>query len=141
MRLPREDDRFSWTHHVVGKMLYYAISEGRIRRIIRAPKRVEEGIAPETVAVMQPAGTTRYQEIWVMYKVEKQPRHLKGSGLRSRREDSALATRTSEPQASERAKRGAKPKIKVITAWRYPGKAPERDPVPKAVIEEVRRLL
>lgn len=93
------------------KMRFYGISEGRIRRIIRFPKRVEEGIADTTVAVMQPAGSKRYQEIWVMYKIQR-PRS-----------------------------KGEKPKIKVITAWRYPGKSPERDPVPGEVLEEVRQLL
>lgn len=108
---PREDAKYTWTSHVVGKMRFYGISEGRIRRIIRFPKRIEEGVADNTVAVMQPAGSKRYQELWVMYKVQR-PR---------------LKTE--------------KPKIKVITAWRYPGKSPERDPVPEEVIQEVKRLL
>lgn len=121
MKPPREDNTYSWTYHVVEKMRYYGISEGRIRRIIRHPARVEEGIAPQTVAVMAPAGMKRYQELWVMYKLTK------GKG----------------PAAKDKklAKLLAKPKIKVITAWRYPGKSPERDPVPHEVIEEVRRLL
>lgn len=92
-------------------MRFYGISEGRVRRIIRFPKRIEEGVADNTIAVMQPAGTKRYQELWVMYKAQK-------------------------PRA-----KGEKPKIKIITAWRYPGKAPERDPVPREVLEEVRKLL
>ncbi|MFH1162399.1 MAG: hypothetical protein V1696_03975 [Candidatus Jorgensenbacteria bacterium] len=122
-KLPREDSTYSWTYHVVEKMQYYGISEGRIRRIIRHPSRVEEGIAPQTVAVMQPAGTKRYQEMWVMYK-------LVGRGQRAGSQLKAHSSKLIE-----------KPKIKVITAWRYPGKSPERDPVPRGVMEEVRRLL
>jgi len=101
---PKDDSKYAWTHHVFEKMKFYGISESRIKRIIRFPKRLEEGIVEGTVAVMQPAGTKRYSEIWVMYK---------------------LAGR----------------KIRIITAWRYPGKSPERDPVPQEVINEVRSLL
>ncbi|MBI5732943.1 hypothetical protein HY967_03220 [Candidatus Jorgensenbacteria bacterium] len=54
---PRNDDKYSWTHHVFDKMRYYGISESRIKRIVRFPNRTEEGIASQTVAVMQPAGT------------------------------------------------------------------------------------
>lgn len=32
-------------------------------------------------------------------------------------------------------------KIKIVTAWRYPGESPERDPVPNDVIEEVRSII
>ena len=31
-------------------------------------------------------------------------------------------------------------KIKIITAWRYPGKAPERDPVPSDILNEIKNL-
>ncbi|MFH1192776.1 MAG: hypothetical protein V1656_00450 [Candidatus Jorgensenbacteria bacterium] len=117
MGLPREDSTYSWTYHVADKMRFYGISEGRIRRIIRHPARVEEGIAPATVAVMSPAGTKRYQEIWIMYKFVK------------------------SANVKLKSKLGGKPKIKVITAWRYPGKSPERDPVPADVLREVQRLL
>lgn len=32
-------------------------------------------------------------------------------------------------------------KIKVITAWRYPGKSPERDPIPPDILREIRAVL
>ncbi len=32
-------------------------------------------------------------------------------------------------------------KIKVITAWRYPGKSPERDPIPVEVLKEIKKLI
>jgi len=53
----------SWTLHARVKMRYYKLSPARVRRVLNSPKRVEEGVAPKTVAMMQPAGT---QEIWVM---------------------------------------------------------------------------
>lgn len=99
-------------------MKFYGLSESRIKRIIRFPKRIEEGIAPNTIAVMQPAGTKKYQEIWAMYKLIGRPSQ-KISNFRF-------------PNAK---------KIKVITAWRYPGKSPVRDPVPPEIIEEVKKIL
>jgi hypothetical protein len=101
---PKNDSTYSWTSHVYGKMLHYGIGEGRIRRIIRAPARIEEGVAENTIAAMQPTGVKGQHEMWVMYKLEKG-------------------------------------KIKVITAWRYPGKSPARDPIPKEVIAEIRQLI
>lgn len=47
-------------------MRYYRLSESRVKRVIRAPERVEEGIAPDTIAVMQPYGNKKDREIWVM---------------------------------------------------------------------------
>jgi len=50
-------------------MKFYGLSENRIKRVFRNQKRVEEGIAPGTVAIMQPAGSKkRPYEIWVMYQ-------------------------------------------------------------------------
>ncbi len=69
----------------------YGLSEQRVRRVVHAPKRVEEGIAPKTIAMMQPASLKTLagkvawnQEIWVMIRDEKARR-------------------------------------KIISAWRYPG--------------------
>lgn len=62
-------DKYLWTIHSRFKMKYYGIAESRVKRIIRFPTRYEEGIVPQTVAVMQPAGTKKYSEIWAMYKL------------------------------------------------------------------------
>ncbi|MDI6734314.1 MAG: hypothetical protein QMD50_02365 [Patescibacteria group bacterium] len=113
---PKNDNKYSWTHHAYDKMRYYGISESRIKRIVRFPKRIEEGIVFDTIAVMQPAGTKKYQEIWVMYKLVKQKTYNKKH-----------TTNNS--------------KIKIITAWRYPGKSSERDPIPEEVLNEVKRIL
>ncbi|MEK7541265.1 MAG: hypothetical protein AAB533_00215 [Patescibacteria group bacterium] len=36
---------------------------------------------------------------------------------------------------------GAKKKIKIISAWRYPGKSPARDPIPAAILREIKAIL
>lgn len=101
-------------------MHYYGLSEQRIKRVIRAPKRVEEGVAPNTVAVMQTqgkgpkslhersdrtSGKKWSQEIWVMWQWSS----------------------------------SKKQKRKIISAWRYPGVSPERGPIPipEDILEEL----
>jgi len=67
---PKNTKEFYWTLHIKKKMLYYGLGEGRLRRIIRAHDRKEEGIAPNTIAVMQRERTKRPSEIWLMYQFE-----------------------------------------------------------------------
>ncbi len=66
---PKNNKDFYWTAHIKRKMRYYQISEGRLKRILRHPKRKEKGIAPNTVALMQSAGTKKPTEIWLMYQL------------------------------------------------------------------------
>ena len=65
---PKNTKEFYWTQHIKRKMWYYRLSEGRLRRILRNPKRREKGIAPKTIALMQSAGTKKPTEIWLMYQ-------------------------------------------------------------------------
>lgn len=94
----------SWTLHARRKMMFYRLSPARVRRVLSAPKRTEEGVAPKTVAMMQPSSlkiapgrsnATKKeawtQEIWVMFQDSKKER-------------------------------------KVISAWRYPGVTKARSP-------------
>ena len=128
MNKPKEDARYSWTAHVFEKMQHYGISESRIKRIIRFPKRREVGIVPSTVAVMQPADSKKYQELWVMYKLAKPTTNTK----KLETEKQNIQWESFKPSSA---------KIRVITTWRYPGKSPERDPVPEEVIREIQTLL
>ena len=58
-------------------MRFYKLSEARVKRILHTPKRIEEGIAPKTIAMMQPAGTTKHPyELWVMIQEEKKRRKV-----------------------------------------------------------------
>ncbi len=57
----------SWTAHARDKMRHWQLSEGRVKRVMHSPLRIEEGIAEGTVAVMQRAGSEKHPyEIWVM---------------------------------------------------------------------------
>lgn len=98
-------------------MRHYRLTPQRIKRIIRYPARLEQGVAEGAIAVMQPArgegrksfstrvsGRERYSEIWAMYAPMRQG-------------------------------------IRVITTWRYPGRSPLRDPVPQEILREIQALL
>lgn len=69
----------TWTFHAKAKMGFYRLSPARVRRVLNAPKRVEEGVAPKTTAMMQPAalkGEKWTQEIWVMFEDSKRERKV-----------------------------------------------------------------
>ena len=97
-----------WTSHSKMKMQYYRLSEGRVRRVLHSPMRIEEGVAENTIAIMQPVSMISTikgaedwnQEIWVLL-VET---------------------------PSER---------RVISAWRYPGKTVPGEPLPAEIIREM----
>src|SRR3989344_5739383 len=66
--------KLHWTNHSQAKMRYYRLSEQRVKRVIRNPERVEEGIAENTIAVMQPFGNKKDKEIWVVVGDTKEKR-------------------------------------------------------------------
>lgn len=105
-----------------------------MKRVLRNPKRSEKGIAPKTIAVMQPAGTPkRPSEIWVMYAISKKS-HIPGeTSGKSRSNNSKPLDRLGAIG------READRKI-IITTWRYPGISPirERVPIPNDILEELR---
>jgi len=96
-----------WTRHSRQKMKHYQLSESRVKRVMRYPKRIEEGIAPNTIACMQLAGKT---EIWMMYQ--------------------DLKTKN-------------KAGIRIITAWRYPGKSPigKAIPIPEDILKDLKKII
>ncbi len=107
---PKNDSKYQWTSHVQSKMMYYGISESLIKRIIRFPKRKEESVAPGTVGVMQPTSNKKNpQEIWVMYQELSKSTMLQPS------------------------------KVKIISAWRYPGISPigKKIPIPDDILQEI----
>jgi len=72
-RKPKDDNQIIWTKHVIEKMKYYGLSENRLRNVLWRPKRVEEGIAPQTIALMQPYGSSKKpKEIWLMFQEFRQ---------------------------------------------------------------------
>lgn len=96
-----------WTKHAEEKIKFYRLSKQRLKRILKNPYRIEEGIALNTIACMQPTKIKKLgkkktwnQEIWLMFQKEYD-------------------------------------KIKIISAWRYPGVSPLQNPIPKEIIDEL----
>lgn len=119
-KLPKNTEKYFWTNHVFRKMMFYNLSESRIKRVLRHPKRVEEGIAPDTVACMQSGGSEkRPEEIWVMFQTQKE------KGKRKSREEKLKIK---------------KPRTVIISTWRYPGTSPKGKPIviPEDVLEDLR---
>lgn len=111
MALLRKPKQLQWTVHARAKMRQYGLSEGRVRRVLHSPMRIEEGIAEDTIAMMQPASMrttgkekTWNQELWVM--IAETPK--------SRR---------------------------VVSAWRYPGQTKLGQPLPPEVVRELRAMI
>jgi len=104
---PKNTERFEWTIHSASKMKQYSLSENRVKRVINNPKRKEIGIAPGTIAVMQPNSSKHSYEIWAMYQIIK-------SKVKNQ-------------------------KLKIITAWKYPGTSPIKGPIPipPEILEEL----
>ena len=117
-REPKNTDRMEWTEHSKEKMRHYVLSESKLRRVLRSPDRIEEGVALKTTAVMQSTKSKNPSEIWLMYRVVKGPRMIKIGGKEIENKQNQ--------------------KIRVISAWRYPGKSPEGPPpIPEDILKEL----
>ena len=112
MRITGKFTALHWTSHAKGKMMFYGLSPMRVRRVLHSPKRIEEGVAPKTVAMMQPASQKRTalgkeswsQELWVM--VQDTPNQRK-----------------------------------VISAWRYPGMSKVRGEIAQFMKNEYKEFI
>ena len=117
---PKNTDKITWTKHSIRKMRFYGLSENRLKKVLRNPKRKEDGVAPETLAVMQRTGSKKHPtEIWLMY--QPTAGHPK-----------ANQPYTYKPQ-----------RLKIISAWRYPGISPKGKeiPIPDDILEELNETI
>jgi hypothetical protein len=121
---PKNTDKYHWTSHVKFKMQFYGLSAQKVLGVIKKPKRKEEGIVKNTVAVMQPISpkiinnkTIWKQEVWVMYQ--------KRGTRNGKRETKIINTE----------------QFKIISAWRYPGVSPEKNPIPDSILEEIQNIM
>lgn len=89
-------------------MRFHGLSESRVRRALRAPSRVEEGIAPASVAFVHISPPSARSEVWV------------------------LALRFSGVEVS-----GRRSALRILSAWRYPGRTKPGTPLPDSILAEV----
>jgi hypothetical protein len=122
-KVPKNTEKCEWTQHAAYKMKQYGLTAQRILRVVKNPQRTEEGIVKNTIAVMQPSSFSTKdgkrawnREIWAMYerKIKGQKSKVKSFGTQ---------------------------KIKIISAWRYPGVSPKRDPIPEDILRELESML
>jgi hypothetical protein len=142
-------DKYHWTEHAKFKMKFYGLSPQRVLRVIRNPQRIEEGIVEKTIAVMQPSSTralrsstrggptsnkidknnkiTWSSEIWAMYQLrgaKNQKTKIKNQKEIPQTKNHKLRTLTNH-------------QIRIISAWRYPGVSPKKNPIPEEILHEL----
>ena len=164
---PKNTDKYYWTAHVAEKMHYYGLSEQKILGVIRRPQRIETGIAENTVAVMIPVGNIKKskpsnpafakasawrgwnrsfnddgeqqkwsQEIWVMYQIHP----IKSAASRGLLKGEF--NRVKNPKLKDlQDKINSNKKITIISAWRYPGVSPKKNPIPEEIMRELEEIV
>lgn len=108
-----------FTRHSEYKMRQYGLSVQKIRGVIRNPKRREVGIVPKTVAVMQPVSIKKEND-----KPARPGEPVRSGGETWKQEIWALYKEVDTHK-------------KIISAWRYPGVSPKRDPIPSDILQEL----
>lgn len=118
-KIPKNTERYEWTQHAAIKMKQYGLTAQRILRVVKNPQRTEAGIVKNTIAVMQPSSfstkdgkRTWSREIWAMYQIRPKTKKQKAKIISTQ-------------------------KIRIISAWRYPGVSPKRDPIPEDILREL----
>jgi hypothetical protein len=155
---PKNTDKYRWTAHVTEKMHFYGLSEQKVLGVIRNPKRIETSIVENTVAVMVPVGNitkgiakpkwgrpsfasaealagkpvdTWNQEIWVMYQTKSQEKKFKDKTLGEKKDDK-IAKLQRQINSSKQ--------LTIISAWRYPGVSPKKNPIPEDILREIEEI-
>ena len=137
LKVPKSSEKYFWTKHAIYKLRQYGLSAQRVIRVINNPQRKEEGIVPKTTAVMQPASTrnkngkkTWSQEIWAMYQT-------RGAVNSKSKIPNSKQIQNSKIQSLQIINQK---QIKIISAWRYPGVSPKKDPIPEEILQEISEL-
>lgn len=119
----------SWTHHACAKMNFYKLSEARVRRVLNAPKRIEEGVAPKTIAMMQPVSLRTVRKETVLNDVP----HRQKEWSRRATSTPTEQTWTQEIWVMVEDSRNSRT---IVSAWRYPGKTKPKSEISLAKMRE-----
>ena len=137
LKPPKNTEKYFWTQHAIYKLRQYGLSAQRVIRVINNPQRKEEGIVAKTVAVMQPASLRNKngkkawsQEIWAMYQA-------RGAG---NPKSKILNTKQIQNSKIPKLQNLNQKQIKIISARRYPGVSPQKDPIPEEILREISEL-
>lgn len=121
-------------------MLFYGLTADKVKRVLRNPKRVEDGIAENTIAVMAPAGTNkRPTEIWVMYANATNNPQLTTND-KNKLKNNRFSKKSSVVSSKLSVNDNFSSRKIIISAWRYPGISPvgKQIPIPTDILEELK---
>lgn len=132
-KFPENTDKYFWTEHAKTKMKHYGLTAQRIKRVLKSPLRREEGIAEKTIAVMQPQSTRQGEngekdwknEIWVMYQIKNKKSEKNFDKIKNNNKLAKILNNFENNQ------------IKIISAWRYPGKTKIGEDLPESIWNEI----
>jgi len=111
-----------WTVHARAKMQFYKLSPSRVLHVLHSPRRIEEGVAPKTVAAMQPGSIKKSGS---------------RAGLRAGRAGSQAGGQTETWSQEIWVMFQDSPKERVIiSAWRYPGVTKARSAAMKQIMRQ-----
>ncbi len=110
-------------------MRFYRLSESRVKHVLHAPKRIEEGIASKTVAMMEPVSIVRSH---ITETVPSEAKQSRGASSQSR--SSYKETWKQEIWVMVQDKGSVR---KVISAWRYPGMTKPGTALPAEILREI----
>lgn len=145
-------NEYLWTRHSQWKMKQYGLSQQRLKRVVRNPDRTEKSIVPGMIASMQIGGTSKHrQEIWVMYQLvqtkKKESVNVFAKQEGMKKQSFYGASQSMSPAQKFRQERRREflarcddregKTFRIISAWKYPGESPKRDPIPKEILEEL----
>lgn len=128
-------DNYQWTQHSLYKLKQYGLSQQRIKRVIRVPERIEEGIVPKTIACMQRGSSSKKSgEIWCMYQIGNHKSQISKS-------KQGTNNKTQTLDKTNKLMKLMPKKLKIISAWKYPGVSPKNNPIPQEILNEIGNLL
>ncbi|MDP2598783.1 MAG: hypothetical protein Q8P49_03060 [Candidatus Liptonbacteria bacterium] len=127
-----------WTFHARAKMRFYRLSEQRVKNVLHSPKRVEDGVAPKTVAMMQPV---LVKTIAVLTKTVPAKAGTPSHSAQSRNNVGRQETWTQEIwvmiENKRHETRGKRQEVtKIISAWRYPGMTKPRSEITQKLMKQ-----
>lgn len=133
---PINSEKYYWTEHAKRKMRNYGLSAQRVTRVIRRPMRTESAITGNgMIAVMQPQSMRRgadgqktwTTEIWVMYTIVSPQKDTTAPKNAYDAKMQMFLTRIAQTQKQ----------IRIVSAWRYPGKTVPGEALPDEIMAEI----
>ena len=75
------------------------------------------------------------QEIWVMYQIKEQQ-----SKSNEQKKLEAQIKNIKSKEKSDKLMKLMPKKLVIISAWRYPGVSPEKNPIPEEILREIEEI-